>query len=134
MKAEHALASRKQAERRGRRSETIASLLLMAKGNRILGRRVKTHLGEIDLVAKSPRGVLCFIEVKARGTTQDAHGSIGLRQQARIVRAAALYLAKRPGLAAKGVRYDAVIVAAGRLPAMCVTLGAATGLEAILAP
>jgi putative endonuclease len=104
------------AEKRGRRSETIASLLLMAKGYRILGRRVKTHLGEIDLIARSPRGVVCFIEVKARGTASEAVQSISARQQGRIARAAALYLAQRPALAAKGVRYDAVIVATGRLP------------------
>jgi putative endonuclease len=104
------------AEKRGRRSETLASLLLMAKGYRILGRRVKTHLGEIDLIARSPTGIVCFIEVKARGTAADAVESIGPRQQGRIARAAALYLAQRPALAAKGVRYDAIIVASGRLP------------------
>ena len=104
------------AEKRGRRSETLAALLLMAKGYRILARRVKTHLGEIDLVARSPQGVVCFVEVKARGTQSEAAGSIGARQQARIARAAALYLAQRPALAMKGVRYDAVILAAGRLP------------------
>jgi putative endonuclease len=107
---------RQQAEKRGRRSEMIASLLLMAKGYRILGRRVKTHLGEIDLIAKSPRGIVCFVEVKARGTAGEAVQSIGARQQARITRAAALYLAGRPALATKGVRYDAIIVATGRLP------------------
>jgi putative endonuclease len=114
MKAERTL--RKKAERRGRHSETLASLLLMLKGYRILGRRVKTHLGEIDLIARSPKGIVCFIEVKARGTANEAVQSIGQRQQARIARAANLYLAQRPALAAKGVRYDAVIVATGRLP------------------
>ncbi len=109
-------ATRKEAEKRGRRSEMLASLLLMAKGYRILGRRVKTHLGEIDLIARSPKGIVCFIEVKARGTANEAVQSIGPRQQGRIARAAALYLARRPALAAKGVRYDAIIVAAGRLP------------------
>lgn len=105
-----------RAEKRGRRSETLASLLLMAKGYRILGRRVKTHAGEIDFIARSPRGIVCFIEVKARATAQAAAESIGPRQQARIARAAALYLAQRPALAAKGVRYDAVILATGKLP------------------
>jgi putative endonuclease len=107
---------RKDAEKRGRRGEMIASLLLMAKGYRILGRRVKTHLGEIDLIARSPGGIVCFIEVKARGTAGEAVRSIGPRQQGRIARAAALYLAQRPALGAKGVRYDAVILATGRLP------------------
>ena len=58
--------TRKQAEMRGRRSEALAALLLRCKGYRILGRRVRTRAGEIDLVAKSPAGVICFVEVKAR--------------------------------------------------------------------
>ena len=44
-------ARRLAAEKRGRRSETFAALLLMLKGYRILGRRVRTHAGEIDLIA-----------------------------------------------------------------------------------
>src|ERR1700691_629904 len=65
-KADRHLESRRKAERRGRSSETLAALLLMCKFYRILGRRVRTHAGEIDLVARSPSGVICFIEVKAR--------------------------------------------------------------------
>ena len=66
--------TRQAAERRGRRSETWAALFLMAKGYRILGRRVRTRAGEIDLVARSPRGVLCFVEVKARAARELAVG------------------------------------------------------------
>ena len=69
------------------------------KGYRILGRRVRTHAGEIDLVARSPRGVLCFIEVKARTGERAAVESVSLRQQQRIARAAALFVAGKPGLA-----------------------------------
>ena len=47
-----AASNRKQAaEKRGHRSERLAELLLCLKGHRILGRRVKTHAGEIDLIA-----------------------------------------------------------------------------------
>lgn len=102
---------RRAAERRGRRSETWAALLLMAKGYRILGRRVRTHAGEIDLVARAPSGVICFVEVKARSTPASAAEALGVRQQARIVRAAELFLAKRPGLASNGMRFDTVMVA-----------------------
>ena len=41
---------------------------------------------------------------------------MGPRQQARIARAAALYLACRPGLARRGVRFDVVTVSPGTLP------------------
>jgi putative endonuclease len=102
---------RKRAEKRGRSSETLAALLLALKGYRILGRRVRTHAGEIDLVARSPRGILCFIEVKARADARDAAESVGPRQRARIARAADLYVARRPALAERGVRFDIVTVA-----------------------
>ena len=102
---------RRAAERRGRRSETLAALLLLFKGYRILGRRVRTHAGEIDLIARAPSGVICFIEVKARGAQELAAEALGPRQQARIARAAALYLARMPGLDANGMRFDTVMLA-----------------------
>ena len=107
---------RQAAEKRGRRSETLAAMLLRLKGYRILGRRVRTHAGEIDLIARAPSGIVCFVEVKARADEASASDALGTRQQARIARAAALYLAGRPGLAAKGARFDVVSVVPGALP------------------
>lgn len=109
------MADRRAAERRGRRSETLAALFLRLKFYRILGRRVRTKLGEIDLIARAPSGVVCFVEVKARGDEAEAD-ALGARQQARIARAAALYLASRPGLAQKGARFDVVSVVPGTWP------------------
>ncbi|MGA7675714.1 MAG: YraN family protein [Rhizomicrobium sp.] len=106
--------ARKQAEKRGRQGEALAALLLRCKGYRILDRRVRTRAGEIDLVAKSPSGVVCFVEVKTRPQDAIAAESVGLRQRTRIVRAAELYLAGRH--AAKGVRFDVVTVVPGRFP------------------
>jgi putative endonuclease len=91
-------------------------MMLMLKGYRILGRRIRSRFGEIDLIARSPSGVLCFIEVKARETDEAAMESVRMRQQIRIGRAAELYLAQRPTLSAKGVRFDIVTVSASRLP------------------
>jgi putative endonuclease len=102
--------ARRAAEQRGRRSETLAALLLQLKFYRILGRRVRTHAGEIDLIARAPGGILCFIEVKARAADRLAAESLSARQRARIAHAAALYLAGRPGSGAKGVRFDVVTV------------------------
>ena len=110
------LERRKAAEIRGRRSETLAAIFLVCKFYRVIGRRVKTRVGELDLVALSPSGVLCFIEVKARGLENDAVAAVTLRQRARITRAAALYLAARPGLRHKAVRFDAMLVTPRRLP------------------
>ena len=104
----------KAAEKRGRSGETLAALLLRCKFYRILGRRVRTRAGEIDLVAQSPSGVICFVEVKARPEEGLASQAVGTRQRARIARAAEFYLAGRTN--AKGVRFDVVSVVPGRLP------------------
>jgi putative endonuclease len=115
-KADAILASRRRAERRGRRSEWAAIALLLLKGYRILARRQRTRLGEIDLIAKSPGGPVCFIEVKARGDALAAAQSLGDKQKQRIGRAAAHYLASRPELARKGARFDIIAVAPNRFP------------------
>ena len=109
-------AARSKAEKRGRRAETLATWLLRLKFYRILGHRVRTPLGEIDLIARAPSGVVCFVEVKARAGEGAAADALGPRQQARIARAAELYLAARPGTAPKGARFDVVSVLPGRLP------------------
>ena len=105
------MADRTRAEKRGHRSETWAAWWLRLKGHRILGRRIKTHAGEIDLVTLSPVGPVCFIEVKARALARDAAEAVGPAQRTRIARAASLYLASRPALAKRGARFDIVTVA-----------------------
>jgi putative endonuclease len=115
-KVDPRLGKRREAEARGRRSEFLAIALLLLKGYRILARRLRTPLGEIDLVAKSPTGLVCFIEVKARSEALAAAQSLNDRQKARIGRAAMHYLAQRPRLARKGMRFDIIAVAPGRVP------------------
>jgi putative endonuclease len=112
MASEQFSESRQSAERRGRRSELVATLLLIAKGYRIMGRRVRTRAGEIDIVAHSPGGILCFVEVKARESLRQAREALLPRQRDRISRAAEIYLAQRRGWVPKGVRFDTIVVAA----------------------
>ena len=110
-------ADRKVAERRGHASESLAALWLRLKGYRILARRLKTRVGEIDLVAQAPFfGPVCFVEVKARDGVRAAAEAVGENQQARIARAAFLYLADRPRLAHRGSRFDIVAIAPRSLP------------------
>jgi len=116
MAVERISALRRLAERRGRRSEFFAMLLLVLKGYRIVGRRVRTRAGEIDLIAHSPGGILCFIEVKARASFREAQEALLPRQQNRISRAAEVFLARRRGQMPKGIRFDTIVVAAGRWP------------------
>jgi putative endonuclease len=107
---------RRAAEAHGRRSEFWAALWLSCRFYRVLGRRVKTRLGELDLIALSPDGILCFIEVKARVLEGAAAESITGRQRSRIARAAALYLGAHPALRHKAVRFDAILVTPRRWP------------------
>ena len=102
---------RKAAEMRGHRGEALAAWWLRLKGHRILGRRVKTHAGEIDLVTLCPFGPVCFVEVKTRSGIRDAVDAVTAAQRTRIARAASLYLASRPALARRGSRFDIVTIA-----------------------
>lgn len=102
---------RQRAEARGRTAERLAALLLMLKGYRILARRARTAVGEIDLIAR--RGdTLAFIEVKARHDRTRALESLSPRQRQRIARAAGAFVRARPDLVDLNWRFD-LITAAG---------------------
>lgn len=101
--------------RSGLRAEALAAWLLRCKGYRILGRRYRTRVGEIDLIARRG-GTLAFVEVKARRARATAAESIHVRNQQRVVRAAQHYLQAHPELAALAIRFDAVLVAWYRWP------------------
>lgn len=80
---------------RGRAGEAAGVRWLESHGYLVLERNAVTLVGEIDVVARDPQGVLCFIEVKARATATygPAIAAVGPRKQRRLCRAAALYLA-----------------------------------------
>jgi putative endonuclease len=105
---------RQAAEKTGRRAETLAAALLIAKGYRILAKRFRSPAGEIDLIARK-RDLVCFIEVKARASHAKALESITARQRLRIEQAASLWL---QGQASQNfaVRFDVITVAHGTIP------------------
>lgn len=103
------------ARRSGRRAEIFCALWLMAKGYRILGLRLKTPQGEIDLLARKG-GVIIVVEVKRRLRLETALEAVGWRQRERLVRAAQMLAARRPALAGAAVRLDLIALAPGRLP------------------
>ena len=107
--------ARVAAFRTGISAETRASAYLMAKGYRILAKRFRTPHGEIDIVAKR-RNLLVFVEVKARGTLDDAAFAVTPRQQQRIIDAAQLWLAAHPEHAELEARFDAMLIAPRSLP------------------
>lgn len=103
------------ARRSGRRAEAWAALWLMLKGYRILGFRLRTRLGEIDLLALKGR-VLAVVEVKSRTTLAAALEAVGPEQRERLRRAGESVLRSRPGLRGAAVRLDLVALAPGRWP------------------
>src|ERR1700745_4476713 len=84
-----------EAFRRGLSAESRAALLLVAKAYRILARRWKTPFGEIDIVARR-RGVLVFVEVKARASIDEAVEAVTERTKRRVIGAAELWLWSHP--------------------------------------
>lgn len=99
----------------GLSAESRAAAYLIAKGFRILARRFRSPVGEVDIVARRGR-LLVFAEVKARNRLDDAAESLQPRQQRRIAAAASAWLAAHPDDAESDIRFDAVLVAPGRLP------------------
>jgi putative endonuclease len=96
-------------------AESRAAAWLIAHGYRILARRWKSPLGEIDIIA-ARRHTLIFVEVKARATLDDAAEAVTQRQKQRIAAAAEIWLASNPMPAIRDMRFDAILVAPGKLP------------------
>lgn len=108
------MSDRHHAEKRGRWGETLASLWLMLRGWRIVGRRVKTRRGEIDLVARR-WGTVAFVEVKTRGTERNLHRSIDEYRLRRVI-AAAEAVASRYAGPSDAIRIDVMLVRPWSLP------------------
>ena len=88
---------------------------LIGDGWEVLGRRVRTEAGEIDLIV-TRGGLLVFVEVKSRPVLADAAAALGPRQRARLLAAASLVLARHPDWGEAGVRFDVMMVdAEGRV-------------------
>lgn len=99
----------------GRRAEVIAAVWLMAKGYRILGFRLRTPQGEIDLLAQRGQ-VLAVVEVKRRTTLETALETVTQMQRDRLLRAGRAIAARRPSLQNLSVRLDLIALAPGKLP------------------
>lgn len=106
--------SRQAAETKGRWAEAAAAALLRAKGYKILNTRFKCSVGEIDIVA-SKKGLVAFVEVKARKNTAQAFESVTEKQKHRIEKAA-LYWLQQQGSQEVACRFDVIAVAPGKLP------------------
>jgi putative endonuclease len=109
------MSERRQAERKGRTAELIAALFLMAKGYRPLAWRVKTGLGELDLVMRYRRDIV-FVEVKTRSDIDSALISVTGIKARRTADAARIWLSQNARLLDFNCRFDILVLAAYHWP------------------
>jgi putative endonuclease len=106
---------RVKAFRLGLSAESRAAMLLLTKAYRSVARRWKTPFGEIDIVARRRR-TLAFVEVKARGTHDEAAEAVTARNKQHIIGAAEFWLASHPEDAHAEIRFDVILVVPGTMP------------------
>ena len=105
---------RQIADRKGREAEAQAAQWLMQQGFEVLAQRVKTKLGEIDLIARK-KGLVAFVEVKWRKRSVDLDTAIDERRLARV--AAAVEMVAHEYIEADDdIRIDVLLLAPGSRP------------------
>lgn len=83
-------------KRRGDRGEAAVTAALEKAGYEILERQYRCRWGEIDVIARSPSGTLCFVEVKTRsaGAIAAPREAVTPAKQRRVRNAALCYLSQ----------------------------------------
>ena len=99
----------------GRAGERRAALFLRLKGYTIVAHRLRTPVGEIDLVAT--RGsTVAIVEVKARANLDQALEALSPSQRQRLARAAGWLTASRTVFSAIAVRFDLILISPWKWP------------------
>ncbi len=93
----------------GRFAEYAVIVWLSLKGYRVLGQRLKTPHGEIDILCAT-RETLVIVEVKARKHLDDAAASLSAHQQKRLRNAASYLVSRYPRYASRAIRFDCCLV------------------------
>lgn len=93
----------------GARYEQLALRHLKANGLELVEKNYHCRLGEIDLVLREDN-CLVFVEVRYRSSNRFASAahSVDAKKQAKIARAASMFLGKNPSLSNSTVRFDVV--------------------------
>ncbi len=86
-------------------AEGMAEVILRLKGYRIIARRYKTPMGEIDIVARRGK-MVAFVEVKLRRTIPEALECLTPSMKSRIVNAARHFIAAYPDYGSYDMRFD----------------------------
>ncbi len=97
---------------RGQLAEVAAARFLEAQHCIVLLRNYRCRMGEIDIVAREPGGVLLIAEVRLRSRSDfgTAAESVTPRKQLRIMRACRHLLARQPAFARCAIRFDVIEV------------------------
>ncbi len=103
------------AEKRGRRAEFWAAMMLRLKGYRIVKMRYRTKQGEIDIIARKG-DLVAMVEVKARKSVANALDAVTHTAQRRIINAGDTWLAQQHDFAKLSIRYDIVAIVPGHWP------------------
>lgn len=106
--------SRQRAEREGRKGEWQAAAWLRLKGWSVLGQRVKTPRGEIDLIVRRG-GVVAFVEVKWRQRVADLDHAIDVYRLRRVADAVEC-VAHNYAAQGEDIRIDVILLAPGAFP------------------
>jgi putative endonuclease len=101
--------------KKGVYAEKIAVLLLSLKFYRIIAKRYKTQIGEVDIIAVRGKTVI-FIEVKKRASLEQLFNSINIKQQKRVINAAELFLSRNRQYQNYVKRFDAILITPKLLP------------------
>jgi putative endonuclease len=114
MMRERSTPLRQEADRRGREGEAEAAMWLASQGWRIVAERVKTKVGEIDLIIRKP-GLVVFVEVKWRARAAALADAIDERRLTRVARAAEI-VAHEYATQGEDIRVDVILLAPGHKP------------------
>jgi putative endonuclease len=95
----------------GQQGEDIAYRFLIDRGLRPVARNFRCRGGEIDLIMLD-RQCLAFIEVRCRRSTEFARpaDTVDFRKQRKIVRTAAMFLARERRYATFRMRFDVIAI------------------------
>lgn len=100
----------------GHFAEVFAALYLLLKGHRIIKRRYKSPVGEIDLLTMKNK-TLIATEVKFRrtnkhnkSTAEHIFETIHIKNQQRVTRALEYFLSHEPRFHTYDIRFDAIVI------------------------
>jgi TIGR00252 family protein len=84
---------------------------LLALGYTIISRNFQSKRGEIDCIAKDPKGTLAFIEVKYAKSASRGHPAFWVTRakQKKIIMMARRYLGEH-GLSSQACRFDVIAI------------------------